>query len=256
MNTKLSKPVRVPKTAELVADHIRRRIVTGELNEGDFLPPEGQLIASLGISRPTLREAFRILEAEGFISVVRGSRTGARVHSPKVDAVSRYAGFVLQSNGTRISDVYEARLAFEPHVAARLSQLRPEGAVERLRNEISRLHGFIDQEDFVSFMIGVASFHRLLIELSGNRTLLFVSDMLQDVLASHQVRFVSQELMSSQDQRKMGEAGLRSFNALVNLIENGNAAGAEAHWRLHILNANKAWLAQADEGKLVDVFEA
>ena len=72
--------IRVPKTSEIVANHIRGQIVRGELREGDSLPPEGQLMTSFGISRPTLREAFRILEAESLISVVRGSRSGARVH--------------------------------------------------------------------------------------------------------------------------------------------------------------------------------
>jgi DNA-binding FadR family transcriptional regulator len=44
--------VRVPKTAELVAMHIRRQIVTGQLREGDALPPETTLIEEFGISRP------------------------------------------------------------------------------------------------------------------------------------------------------------------------------------------------------------
>ena len=87
-----SARIRVPKTSELVADQIRRQIIRGDLNEGDSLPPEGTLLATLGISRPTLREAFRILEAESLISVVRGSRSGARVHRPSTELVSRYAG--------------------------------------------------------------------------------------------------------------------------------------------------------------------
>src|SRR4051794_8165047 len=66
--------VRVPKTAELVARRIRRQIVTGELKEGDALPPESQLMADFTISRPTLREAFRILESEALITVRRGAR--------------------------------------------------------------------------------------------------------------------------------------------------------------------------------------
>ena len=70
----LTPRLHVPKTSEIVADKIRAQIIRGELNEGDTLPPEGQLMDSLGISRPTLREAFRILEAEGLISVVRGKR--------------------------------------------------------------------------------------------------------------------------------------------------------------------------------------
>src|SRR3546814_19241836 len=66
--------IRVPKTSELVADQIRAQIVRGELQDGDSLPPEGTLMSTLGISRPTLREAFRILEAENLTRVVRGSR--------------------------------------------------------------------------------------------------------------------------------------------------------------------------------------
>ncbi len=250
-----AKPVRVPKTAELVADQIRRRIVTGELKDGDFLPPESKLVTSLGISRPTLREAFRILEAENFIRVVRGSRTGASVHTPRVEAASRYAGFVLQSQGARIADIYEARLAFEPYVAARLSEERPAGAVDRLREEILHLESFIEQEDFVNFMIGVAGFHRLLIELSGNPTLLFLSDMLQDIVARYQVRFLSRHQISIDEQRRMGLAGLRSFKLLADLVETGNVTGAEAHWRLHIINANKVWLSPSDGAELVNAFE-
>src|SRR3546814_16465727 len=73
-------------------------------------------MTTLGISRPTLRETFRIREAENLISVVRGSRSGARVHQPSTELVSRYAGYVLESQGTTIADLYTARLAIEPTV--------------------------------------------------------------------------------------------------------------------------------------------
>ena len=69
--------VRAPKTAELIAGHIRRQIVRGELREGDTLPSELNLMEQFGVSRPTLREAFRILEAESLISVRRGLRQAA-----------------------------------------------------------------------------------------------------------------------------------------------------------------------------------
>ena len=180
-------PIRVPKSAEVVADLFRKRIITGELKEGDALPPEGALLASLAISRPTLREALRILEAEGLITVVRGSRTGARVHLPKVEGVARYAGFVLQSLGTTIADIYEARLAIEPYVAGRLAIDRPSGATERLHAEAQRLTELVEQERYAEFMGGVADFHRVLIELSGNKTLVFVSQTLHDLVTQWQI---------------------------------------------------------------------
>jgi DNA-binding FadR family transcriptional regulator len=70
--------LRAPKTAELIASYIRGQIVRGDLKTGDALPSETVLMEMFGVSRPTLREAFRILEAESLISVRRGARGGAR----------------------------------------------------------------------------------------------------------------------------------------------------------------------------------
>src|SRR4051794_39864856 len=53
--------IRVPKTAELVAAQLRRQIIKGELREGESLAPESILMEQFGVSRPTLREAFRVL---------------------------------------------------------------------------------------------------------------------------------------------------------------------------------------------------
>jgi DNA-binding FadR family transcriptional regulator len=245
--------VRVPKTAEIVADHIRGRIIRGDLKEGDFLPPEGQLMATLGISRPTLREAFRVLETERLISIVRGSRSGAQVHRPRVTGVSRYAGFVLQSQGTTIADIYDARLAIEPFLARRLAEQRPEGATDLLRAEADRLTELAEEGRYIDFMIGLAGFHRLLVEVSGNRTLLFLTQVLQDVLARHQVEFFKLRVMPDEEQRRRSLWGIRSFRKLIELVDAGDAAGAETHWRLHITNANASWVPDDYKDKVIDV---
>ena len=57
-------------------------VVDGQLKDGDFLPNEAELMAHFGVSRPTLREAVRVLESERLVEVRRGSRTGARVRVP------------------------------------------------------------------------------------------------------------------------------------------------------------------------------
>src|SRR5947207_2228594 len=99
-----TQQVRVPKTAELVAAQLRRQIVRGELKEGDALPPEAALMEQFGVSRPTLREAFRVLESESLISIRRGSRGGARVHTPNGEVAARHAGLLLQVRGTTLGD--------------------------------------------------------------------------------------------------------------------------------------------------------
>jgi DNA-binding FadR family transcriptional regulator len=61
-----------------VADELRSLIVSGELSEGESLGREPDLVERFGVSRPSLREALRILEAEGLITVQRA----ALVHCP------------------------------------------------------------------------------------------------------------------------------------------------------------------------------
>lgn len=245
--------IRVPKTAEVVADHIRQRIIRSELKEGDFLPPEGQLMTTLGISRPTLREAFRILEAEMLISVVRGSRTGARVHQPRVESVSRYAAFVLQAQGTTIADIYDARLAIEPFVVRRLAEAPDPRAIARLRAEADRLTAFVEAKRYIDFMIGVAEFHRLLVEVGGNHTLFFLTAILQDVVARYQVDSLSRRRLPEEVQRRRSLLGIRSFQKLIELIEAGKPDEAEAHWRLYLVNANQSWVENDVGARLIDI---
>src|SRR5690349_336305 len=112
-------PIRSPKTAELVAGTLRRMVVDGQLKEGDFLPNEAELMVHFGVSRPTLREAVRVLESERLVEVRRGSRTGARVRVPGPEIVARPAGLLLELSGATIADVMTARSGIEP-MAVRL----------------------------------------------------------------------------------------------------------------------------------------
>jgi DNA-binding FadR family transcriptional regulator len=73
--------MRVPKIAELIADQIRDQIGSRRLREGDRLPSEPVLMTTFGASRPSVREALRILESDGLITVRRGVTGGGDTHA-------------------------------------------------------------------------------------------------------------------------------------------------------------------------------
>src|SRR5947208_13352687 len=102
----VARGLRIPRAADVVADHLRRQIVRGVLPEGRSLPPEEQLLAEFGVSGPTLRAAYRVLESEGLVSVHRGARGGATVHRPTIAVASRYVGVLLQADGTTLADLF------------------------------------------------------------------------------------------------------------------------------------------------------
>lgn len=135
--------VRSPKTAEIVADTLRRMIVEGQLKDGDFLPYEAELMDHFQVSRPSLREAVRVLESDRLVEVRRGSRTGARVRVPGPEIVARPAGFLLEMAGTTLADVMTARMGIEPYAARLLAEDGTAAAHRELRELIEEipLHG-------------------------------------------------------------------------------------------------------------------
>jgi len=242
------KRVRVPKTAELIADRIRRRIIRGELREGEALLPESELMAEFGVSRPTLREAFRILESESLISVTRGSRGGARVHPPDIRVAARFAGLFLQYAGATLEDVQEARVVVEPPAARMLAERRDLEAAAKLRELIAREAQVL--EDGHAFAELSTRFHELLMELSGSQTLALVVGMLHDIIEMHTESSLERHLDPVETKRSV-----RSQEKLVELIEAGDADRAEQHWRNHVRNAARWILDVAGRKSVLDLFD-
>jgi GntR family transcriptional regulator, transcriptional repressor for pyruvate dehydrogenase complex len=243
MTTASSRPaqlgtvVRAPKTGELIASHLRRQIVRGELPPGEILPAESKLMEQYGVSRSVLREAFRILEAEGLIRVRRGSRGGALVIVPDALVAARYVGLLLQMRGATINDVYEARMICEPP-CARLFTLRHTDedienltkVVDELKAEVAASKPFVPDPDTWSSL--TYRFHELILEGSGNTTMAIQGAVLQDIAAIHLRTKIAQR--DDSDTSRRFQRVIRSYTKFINLVRAGDAAGAEKHWRSHM----------------------
>jgi len=224
----VNERVRVPKTAELVAQVIRSQIVRGELTEGDALPPESELTGRFGISRPTLREALRILESESLITLSRGSRTGAIVHAPSREVAARHTGLLLQAQGVNLADVYEARVAIFAPAARVLAERGTKANLRTLRAKVEELRGL--QNEPSEFLTGALGFNHLVLELAGNRTLTVLAGVLSDVVALHLAK-VARDWESQPRHAREAARVIDAMERLVELIEAGDGDAAERFWR-------------------------
>ena len=247
MSTTGSSPdrftVRVPKTAELVATHIRRQIVTGVLREGDALPSESALMLDFTISRPTLREAFRILESEGLITVRRGARGGARVLEPSSDVAARYAGLVLQHRGTTVADVLEARVIVETPAARMLAERRNRVASAKRLQELLDAADPVDPGHFHEF-------NMLVVELTGNQTMMLLTAMLEHI---NQAAALSYTTRAHAGDERLARKAHRTRQKLIDLIRDGRADEAEDLWRTHLAEAGRV-LSEGVGTRVVDLF--
>ncbi len=247
--------VRAPKTAELIATLYRRQIVRGELRAGDTLPPEQQLMGRFGVSRPTLREAFRILETENLISVKRGSRGGARVTTPSLSVAARYTGLLLQVQGTTIADVCQARAILEPACARLLASRRTRADLADLNACLEELRGGARAPGPPRWTGPARRFHELVMQRSGNQTLAVQGGILQDMIDTHVSLAGTRDARDALDAPDAGHLDVGGYERLVALVEKRDAPGAERHWRAHLEAAGERLLgADLQNGSVVDLF--
>jgi GntR family transcriptional regulator, transcriptional repressor for pyruvate dehydrogenase complex len=223
-----------------VADALRNEIIEGQLNEGDSLGTEASLLDRFGVSRPTLREALRIVEAEGLISIARGALGGVTVHRPDERVTARAVALVLQSRSVDLADVFDASAIIEPAAArsAALSRGRV-AAARRLREIITEQKRAIDDVgDFTSSQI---RFHSEIVTLASNRTLIIVMEMLNEVIARAIETVITQQ---RRDDRAGRRAVIRAHEMLADLIETGEGDVAQSHWNTHMARLRRSLLGE------------
>ena len=242
---------RTREKPQRIADEIRGLIVSGELSEGDSLGREPELVERFGVSRPSLREALRILEAEGLITVVRGVYGGVVVHEPDQRTTARTASLVLRARNVSLADVFEARALLEPLAARAIAAQR------RRRAAVAELAALVDEEEAAigdpdRFGVANAAFHERLVSLGGNQTLAIVTEMLGEIVV-RSVTAVSRasDVVGSLSTRRRG---LRSQRRLLELVEAGDAVAAEEHWRAHMAVVGRVML-RLGASTVVDLLE-
>jgi GntR family transcriptional regulator, transcriptional repressor for pyruvate dehydrogenase complex len=242
--------VRVPKMAELVASRLRKQIIDGDLLEGDSLPSEAVLMEQFGVSRPTLREAYRVLESEALITVRRGAHGGARVHVPDSDVVARYAAFVLGYRTVTLRDVCAARAVLEPDCAAMAAQRRPAANLDQLRAAVADAERCAG--DPIRLVELETSFHQLLVSASGNQTMLLLHEMLQRIIDTSNIIHGQQDAACSGNIRA-SEKGLHAHRQVIELIQQHDADGAAQLWREHLDEAQEYPLGWDDPVTVLDL---
>jgi DNA-binding FadR family transcriptional regulator len=241
-----------------LAARLRQRIARGDLRSGDTLPGESELTQQFGVSRPILREAFRILESECLIEVRRGVAGGARVCLPDPRMVARYAALILQVQGTTLADVHAARAAIEPAAARIFAERHSDEALRALR--ACHEDELRTSNDVRARAEASARFHSTLVELSGNSTLALLIGMLSTIIDHHNAIFAARLSREWQGYRGAYVHVIVEGHArLLQLVERGQGEAAEKFWQRHMHEAGDAVRALTGEdgaSTLVDLLSS
>jgi len=226
------------KAYEQIAAVLRGRVVAGELEPGERLPTEMMLATEFGVSRATVREALRQLDAQSLIRTSKGATGGSYVTLPSAGHLSASLrsgiGLLTDAQDVSLDDLLEARELLEVPAARLAARRRRESDLERLRAAIPGNPLELGPQDQFAHN---AEFHSVVLEASGNVLLAIAAQPVFDVLQTRLARST------------LGSRFHRTINAhhrdIAAAIEAGDedAAGGEMHAHVEYLRPfyEKAW---------------
>lgn len=178
------EPVRRTKIYEEVTARIRRLISEGRLGPGDMLPPERELAAALGVSRTSVRDAIRTLEATGLLEPRQGRGTIIRELSA-ADLVAPVAA-ALATRHDLSADVMALRRMIEPALASQAALRATPDEVRQIEAILACQTARVEAGDLA--MEEGYAFHGLIARASGNQVALHIVEMLMHLLRDWQER--------------------------------------------------------------------
>lgn len=232
----MTPPLKRPSITDLIVDHLLKRIREKELRPGDRLPSEQELARSLGVSRNSLREAFKRLASLGLLEIRQGE--GTFLKTPSVSSTIETLSPFLQVDGPQLQELFEARLYLEKGTA-RLAALRMDPAqlaqVDALIEEMERA-SLADPDAYAE---NDFRFHFLIAEAAGNSVLKRMLETVSQLIRDQQ-GLISQAHFS----RRLT---LKDHREIARALHAHDPLAAETAMEKHLREAEKVLRAQLAE---------
>jgi DNA-binding FadR family transcriptional regulator len=160
------RPVTRRRAFEEILFQLEEAIAAGHLSAGDRLPPERELATRFQVSRTSVREAMRVLEALGIVSVRRGAENGATLLEEPGNALVQILRFHLALEHVSMASLVEFRVAIESWAAGVAAERRPPDELGRAEQLLEHMES--ENLDEPSFLERDLAFHVELSRACGN----------------------------------------------------------------------------------------
>jgi len=232
--TQTSRPSRFSQprgtSSEQIAFEIRRFIAQHGLRPDDRLGTETELASEFGVSRPTLREALRLLASSHLVRVSRGPGGGVFVASTQNEGIGRNLSesiaTMLEAESVSLVELVEARIHLEVPLAGLAAENATEETAAELEAAIADATSNRDHPASDEFRLADARFHRAIARTAGNELLRAFTSWTLDVLQPLLVAQVGETID--------GDTILRQHRAIARAIRRKQPAAAQRAMRRHL----------------------
>lgn len=213
---------------EAVSQQLQQAIADRELLPGDRIGTEAELAVQLGVSRPALREAVRLLVGSNLVRAARGPGGGVFVaHTPDgslAQTIGEAIAAMLATEATTIAELTEVRLLLEVPLAGLAARRASEDQLAQMRDAIATAAGVPD-DDAIQRETDIR-FHRTIATAAGNPVASALAGWSADVLQPRLKDLIAPAIVEAVAREQHAE--------ILRAIEARNPALAERAMRLHL----------------------
>ena len=231
MNNKseLFHPLKNTRAFEAVADHIKELIFSGDLNPGDKLPSEIELSKQFNVGRQTIREALRLLEMQGFITIQTGGKGGPVVQDMLHRTMRNLSLDVFRLRKVSIDELVTARLEMESIVLHYAIDNRDDGDIAALTENLKSAKKKIEEKQMATEEN--VHFHKLLSKATKNHIFVMIMEC---IMAVHGALLgeVTADLDTSMQV-------VKDHQKILDLVVERNHAQAIKIFKLHLVDVGR-----------------
>jgi DNA-binding FadR family transcriptional regulator len=222
---------RIRGASEQVASEIQHYIQREGLEPGDFLGREEDLAAEFGVSRPTLREALKLLASGNLIRANKGPGGGIFVALTADQGMGRSLSdaiaMMLETRAVSLQELLEARMLLEVPLSGQAAYHADPQTVSALRDALEVEREAAKGDDLDALREADATIHRLVAAMAGNRMVQAFTDWVFEVLQPTLMAVIGDAVVHT--------AVVEQHEALIAAIEKGDAPRAERAMKEHLL---------------------
>jgi len=225
-STDIFSPVNAGRISTMIVDQIRLLIRDGQLSAGDRLPSERELGRRFGVSRVTVREALRGLEANGLVAIRVGAHGGAFVTAPSSDRLGEGLSDLITLSVLSPAEVTEARQVIELAIVPLVCERADETDIADLLEICDRADALLETAEEYPVAIS-AEFHSRVAQATHNPALALFARTFHGPLLSSLRR-------AQQEDPQVGMLGTTEHRQFVVAVGNRDVKAAEAVMREHL----------------------
>lgn len=213
--------VRSVRAYERVVEQVEEYITRGQLKPGDRLPSERALMAQLGVSRATVREALRVLESNGLVRSRPGDPGGPEVVPMSPAALHKSMTRLVRTDQIGLGELVQFRMLLDGSANLLAAKLATDEQLSEMDAAIARMEEAID-DGYVAFSEADVAFHDAVARGSRSTLIQVFSDVVRGVVLG----LITHKIADSPDAKALMRTSLNHHAEVLDAVRDGDGERA------------------------------